>query len=567
MSYESSVDASDKDSVRQKNLSENLLATALRKTDLLDAMDGSRPSRDTDSWSVAATIDDQESVISVQGGLVGLSSSSTTTLSLMQEPQEDVHRLHRDEALGGSLAPLQETDDAPLGVDDDDDKGSRSNAAEFGDNGSRSTATDFDDLDRDKDQYGRARRRPLSNADGHDHAHSDKDDDDDDDEHDAPHHVVNDSISAPPQPQPSFTPMAKSYVELMEENDLLLSQIRDLRMTQKQQAQMIDHLRHLTDPTVFDQAMHLSASPSSLPPPPLLDEASTAAAPSSIPATPTTTVDVAMAAARPHSSPASSGSRELGGHPLHHGLPLHLIGSFDSTGELLPGEPVEDPTASSPTATLHPHDTPILPTHSLTSIADLLARLSEQLHQFATGTVDEPFQLDLEQHLYSTVIDAYLLPLPFGTSNQQLLNTAYRDQLRRFQSTLGSNFAKWYRRQTVQSLALNPATKEYLEHTREQILLQLMDTLASMKKNELRPQVNHQQWVELMQCCQRLSLEIHGAEADVFIEPITIGTDFDQDSMLLAAASKPQGKVKQVIRPLFINENEQILLSAKVLLA
>ncbi|ORZ08598.1 hypothetical protein BCR42DRAFT_140402 [Absidia repens] len=46
---------------------------ALRKTDLLDGLDSFR-SRDTDSWSVIATIDDQESVISAQGtsgGLVG----------------------------------------------------------------------------------------------------------------------------------------------------------------------------------------------------------------------------------------------------------------------------------------------------------------------------------------------------------------------------------------------------------------------------------------------------------------------------------------------------------------
>ncbi|ORZ20229.1 hypothetical protein BCR42DRAFT_408288 [Absidia repens] len=663
MSSVSSHDGSDKDSLRHKGNSDGLPSryASLRKTDLLDAMETFK-NRDTDSWSVAATIDDQESVISMQG--VTLASSSTTTLDTIHNVSNDddslsgrilVTSLGKDNCItisntssnnnngnnhsnsnsnsnnngnnnsndtNASQSSINHSDLVsqkdehmiqPLALEtlrdladhnsittggDDDDKQSRSNAAEFGDDGTRSAATDFDDSDSgDNDSgHGTGSRGGNDNDDdnsNHDHlrlgitgegqnSHPSQQ------ERSSRHHrrqrqhhdVVNDSIAAPPQPQPSFTPVAKSYVELLEENDILQTQIHNLRITQKHQAKVIDNLRSLTECTekVFDKAINLCQ----LTP----DEQQHLIKVSQIQQDSNQQHGRQLQLRSDGSQQQeheqerqqheSTLEQQLQQHQHHH--PHH----HSEEGSSCAG--FSDPTETT---------TPIVYAHTIT---ELLSQLSLRVHQFVVATVDMPWQLLLEQHLFAAITDAYLMALPFGTDNQQLLNTAYRDQLRRFQSTLGSSFAKWYRRQTVQSLSLNPATKEYLEHMKEQLSLQLVEVLnkREMQKAGQPPKVDHDAWSDVLHWCRNLSLEIHGGDADVIVQPITTGIDFDADIMTKVVAddqlerytisndtsvpshSTPNddasdsvttmGKVKFVISPLFIDEDDRVLLTARVLL-
>ncbi|KAI8093909.1 uncharacterized protein BX664DRAFT_330948 [Halteromyces radiatus] len=580
MSSVSSHDGSDKDSLRLRGTSDGLPSryASLRKTDLLDAMESVK-NRDTDSWSVAATIDDQESVISVQGGLVGLSSNSTThlddTSSLNAGNNSTNHTLHGLRSLNNTTSRLSQ--DIPLetlrdlddqtSTGDDEDKRSRSNAAEFGDDGTRSAKADFDDTDSAGDDMdnddSNTDMENHSSRDG-DNENNNNDDNNNQQEQEQQEHqnqldsckrtarpldnhrrqrkhidVVNDSIAAPPQPQPSFTAVTKSYVELLEENDILQTQIQNLRLTQKHQAQVIDNLRTLTEcnEKVFDKAVHLSQE---------------------------------------HLSKVSE-SQQLDNEQQQED-------EQQQTSILTPT--VAPSTSSSSSSSFVIPPPPVVFAHT---ISDLLTRLAECVNQFVKLTVDVPWQLLLEQHLFTAITDAYLVALPFGTDNQQLLNTAYRDQLRRFQSTLGSSFAKWYRRQTVQSLSLNPATKEYLEHMHEQLSIGLLDILDKhgMQKSNQPAVIDQEAWKDVLQWCRNLSLEIHGGEADVIAQPITIGSDYDSDIMLMVAdknnnnddddhktnpdmtSSSSVGerkKVKFVVNPLFIDEDDRVLLLAKVLL-
>ncbi|KAI8341776.1 hypothetical protein BC941DRAFT_414424 [Chlamydoabsidia padenii] len=559
--------------------------------------------RDTDSWSVAATIDDQESVISVQGGLVGLSGSTTTldtihdssideTSSLPPTNNSSPHittipmgghsdlllhqqtqsRQHVERQLDMPLETLRDLDDhTSTTTGDDEDKRSRSNAAEFGDDGTtRSAVTDFDDIDsgdnNDSDQDSSIRgeddqadkaeqqqqqqqQQQQGSCDGGNgqdtHHQSDHHNNRYHHRRQRQHHVVNDSIAAPPQPQPSFTPVTKSYVELLEENDILQSQIHNLQITQKHQAQVIDNLRSLTECSerVFDKAINLSQLTT--------DEQKN--------------ILKASQAQQPE-------QQEHAEHP-------QLV--VEDIGDTIRGSTTTTTTTTTlvPVSTATPTTTinipPVVYAHTIT---ELLERLSDRVHQFVIATVDQPWQLVLEQHLFTAITDAYLVALPFGTDNQQLLNTAYRDQLRRFQSTLGSSFAQWYRRQTVQSLSLNPATKEYLEQMQEKLTIELMQILAKhdMRKSNQLPLVDQEAWADVLQWCRNLSLEIHGGEADVIAQPITPGIDYDSDIMTVVATGGNDNptsdnitkgkKVKFVVSPLFIDEDDRVLLTARVLL-
>ncbi|CAO3663803.1 unnamed protein product [Rhizopus stolonifer] len=406
MSSVSSFEGSDKDSFFQKSYQENpalVRHSYLRKTDLLDTLDNGK--RDTDTWSVAATIDDQESVISTH-------TANTANLRLTNEnTMEDV----RDQLEDVSLR---------------DDK-SRSNAAEFGD--AQSSIT-FDHSVRGQS---------------------------DDDEQD----VVDDQISAPPQPQPSFVD-TKSYAELLEENELL-------------QAEMIMNLKSLTgcDEEVYGKALALSQMKD--------DFAST-------------------------TGPSIVNSRTL---------------------------------------------------------TQKLARLAETLSRFVIALVpeeDQEWRLGLEQALYSHITQLYLTSLPFGTENQHLLNTAYADQISRFQTTLGSNFAKWYRRQTVQSLALNPATNEYLQDIQTHFTKEMLRLLDTDTMDEEMTGI----WDYILDLCASLSLEIHGGEADVSVQHIQERSKYDQEIMApIGNVNNEQDKlVKMSISPLFIDEEEVVLLPARVVL-
>ncbi|CAO3592349.1 unnamed protein product [Absidia cylindrospora] len=565
--------------------------------------------RDTDSWSVAATIDDQESVITKDNCITTSNSnndnrnhsnnSNSNNNNASDNPIDHSELLsqkgeHVIQPL--ALETLRDLDDhnSTTTGGDDDDKQSRSNAAEFGDDGTRSAATDFDDSDSgDNDSgHGSGSRGGNDNDDdssNHDHLRQGVIDEGrnshpSQQERSSRHHrrqrqhhdVVNDSIAAPPQPQPSFTPVAKSYVELLEENDILQTQIHNLRITQKHQAKVIDNLRSLTDCSekVFDKAINLCQLTS--------DEQQHLIKVSQ------TQQDSNQQQEQQHQlRPVDSQQQELEQEHHHentleqqqqHRHPDHHLAEDSSCTSF--GDPAETTTS-------------IVYAHTIT---ELLSQLSLRVHQFVVATVDMHWQLLLEQHLFTTITDAYLMALPFGTDHQQLLNTAYRDQLRRFQSTLGSSFAKWYRRQTVQSLSLNPATKEYLEHMKEQLSLQLVEVLnkQEMKKAGQPSKVDHDAWSDVLHWCRNLSLEIHGGDADVIVQPITTGIDYDADIMTKVVAddqlerytissdtavpshSKPKddaddsvtttGKVKFVISPLFIDEDDRVLLTARVLL-
>lgn len=476
MSSVSSYEGSDRDSFFQRNFVDGQRHSYLRKTDLLDTLDATSRLRDTDTWSVAATIDDQESVISAHGGPPSIISSSRMTMD--RETDDDhstldgetsirdhLHDIHLHDNNTSRLETLRDYDSNSHllrggGVDEDqDDKRSRSNAAEFGDDGARSATADFD----------------------HSSVASDE-------------NVVDDQISAPPQPQPSFASVTKSYAQLLEENEVLQSQLRNSQLAQKHQADMISNLRNLTgcDDELYGKALDLSGTDN------------------------------------------KENTKD--------------IKDLNKKDE---GDMFSDTQAQ-----------PIVNSRTLTH---KLTRLAEALTHFVNAAVEEEWRLTLEQSLFLHITTFYLNSLPFGTENQHLLNTAYSDQIRRFHSTLGTNFAKWYRRQTVQSLSLNPATKEYLEDMRTNLTDEMFKLLNTMTRTE---QDYMPIWNDILDLCAALSLEIHGGDADVTAQSIAVGSKFDQEIMALVGdmSTDTDKLVKMVISPLFVDEEEVVLLPARVVL-
>ena len=334
-----------------------------------------------------------------------------------------------------------------INQDNDYDKRSRSNAAEFGDgdDGARSAA-DFETGE-------------LS--------------EDDDDSHHPP--SMNDDISAPPQPQPSFASSTKSYAELVEENDILQNQLRDLQITQKHQQEVIESLRTLTQCGNDEYEV------------------------------------------KPIPMPADD----------HH-PPID--------GDVPPPKGVDYDFD-------HSQAPPIVISSLLTQ---QLLSLTEAIDSFVSDTLsDHEERIEMERFLFQLICKSYLTSLPFGTNNQELLNTAYEDQIRRFEITLGSNFAKWYRRQTVQSLTLNPATKEYWQDMHAEMTKQLKTHLGVGEYDTGR-------WDSLLNLCAGLSLEIHGGHADVMVKPIDPGDKYDPEIMIaVELVTCTQDRfVKSMIRPL-----------------
>lgn len=304
---------------------------------------------------------------------------------------------------------------------------------------------------------------------------------------------------APPQPQPSFASVNKSYAELMEENEILQSQLRNAQLAQKHQEEMISNLRNLTgcDDELFGKALNLSQI----------------------------------------KEPAASAVTEKSKKDTN-----YFSGS--------------------------PSMNPVQPIVNARTLTQKLARLAETLTRFVQSTVDEEYRLQLEQALFLQITQSYLNSLPFGTENQHLLNTAYSDQIRRFHSTLGAYFAKWYRRQTVQSLSLNPATKEYLADMRSGLTEEMMRLLSTMPKTSGRSLDHMHIWDDILEMCAALSLEIHGGDADVTAQFIAVGSSYDDQIMALVGPNTTtQGKqVKMVISPLFVDEEQVVLLPARVTL-
>ncbi|KAI9494257.1 hypothetical protein BDB00DRAFT_819435 [Zychaea mexicana] len=568
--------------------------SSMRKTDLLDTFDSVRH-RDTDTWSVAATIDDQESVISGPGGTASLISSSRataegretdddrSTLDGISETARDMHPAlllgdntsssasFRLEALRDLDGPLLHHDNASS-ITTDDDKRSRSNAAEFGDEGTRSATADFGDSSDTSDDETEGQAM-------HHHHH-----------HHHHHNVVNDDISAPPQPQPSFASVTKSFAEIMEENEVLHNQLRNLQIAQKHQSEVIENLRSLTgcNEEIYGRALHLSQVT-----PEELDRwneqgKSIGAGGAGVAGVNVGATGGAGAGAPVPSSAASVPSRPVSASYSHH--------STTSATNTNPATTAANPTSSgAPNAGPIATAAPISATpaaydmdHTMPnsrSLTQQLARLAELVIRFVQVTVpDETWRPTLEQFLFSQITDAYLVSLPFGTENQDLLNLAYADQIRRFQTTLGANFAKWYRRQTVQSLSLNPATKGYLEMLRAQMTekLETMLTEGGRGGNKMvngsggdnedhaTTIIEHRSlWNEVLDQCTVLSLVIHGCEADVSVQAVAVGAEYDEHVMAVVGDVDHADKdktVKMVISPLFIDEEQIVLLPARVLL-
>lgn len=522
MSSISSFDGSEKDSLFQKSLIDGR-HSYLRKTDLLDTFDSTR-SRDTDTWSVAATVDDQESVISTHGGPPSVISGSRLALdretdddrstldgeSSIRERLHDMHlsvtddnetSIHQDNNHIESLRDLVNNHTQRLlggteSVDDDEDKRSRSIAAEFGDEGARSATADFD--------------------------HSVVSDDED------RNNVVDDQIMAPPQPQPSFASVTKSYAELMEENEILQSQLREAQLAQKHQDELINNLRHLThcDDEIFDKALNLSQR--------TIHE----------------THEDSLSDDDSLKHNVNTNTQDSIKSNDHH----HIHGHLDKSKNLYFDSPHLQQSAM-----------PIVNSFTLTQ---KLAQLAENLTRFVNAAVDQKWRLRLEQALFLQITESYLNSLPFGTENQHLLNTAYADQISRFHNTLGANFAKWYRRQTVQSLSLNPATKEYLQDMRNQLTEEMLRLLSSYSSDADRHLNNMHLWEDILELCAALSLEIHSGDADVSVQSIAVGCKFNQEVMaVIGDVSGTQDKaVNMVISPLFIDEEGTVLLPARVVL-
>jgi hypothetical protein len=530
MSSVSSYEGSDKDSFFQRSYLEGGSASSarhsyLRKTDLLDTLDISRL-RDTDTWSVAATIDDQESVISTHGGPPSIISSSRMTVDRETDDdrstldgessiREHLHEMHLNE--NSTLRDLVENHHHSHSLrgggvhDDDDDKRSRSNAAEFGDDGARSATADFD--------------------------HSVASDEDE--------NVVDDQIMAPPQPQPSFASVTKSYAELLEENEILQAQLRNAQLAQKHQADMISNLRNLTgcDDELYGKALDLSHK----------DEQETTNTNTSVKQQDDNSKNSNNNSKTDIKNDNNSSSSDSSSN--NNNKNSKKESTKEDGGSIYFDSPSFD----------HTQVPPIVNARTLTQ---KLAQLAETLTRFVHSTVDEEWRFTLEQSLFLHITRSYLNALPFGTENQDLLNTAYSDQIRRFHNTLGTNFAKWYRRQTVQSLSLNPATKEYLQDMRNHLTDEMVRLLSTMPKTSGRSLDHMHIWNDILELCAALSLEIHGGDADVSAQSIAVGSKFDEEIMAVVGNSTDsQDKViKMVISPLFVDEEEVVLLPARVVL-
>ncbi|CAO3634754.1 unnamed protein product [Cunninghamella blakesleeana] len=235
-------------------------------------------------------------------------------------------------------------------------------------------------------------------------------------------------------------------------------------------------------------------------------------------------------------------------------------------------------SSSSSSLTNHDELNSAILSQRLTKWAELVAGFAK------TWTKTSLQQRQVEEDLFHHVLEYYLHSLPFGTENQVLLNTAYQDQLTRFHSTLGASFAKWYRRQTVQSLARNPATQDYL-HAARMLITQHICRILDANPAEL---TESSEWQSLLDHCARLSLELHGGEYDVMIRPFPPHTIYNEDIMTVVDddnnnnnnnkdnenkeedASTPSNDnerhIKLMLCPLFIDEQDNVLLPARVIL-
>jgi hypothetical protein len=192
-----------------------------------------------------------------------------------------------------------------------------------------------------------------------------------------------------------------------------------------------------------------------------------------------------------------------------------------------------------------------------------LTQLQEMIGWFVKTMVDEEWSLDLEQSVYMLIAEGFLSTIPFGTNKHALLNTAYADQMSRFQTTLGTNLSKWYRKQTIQSLLLNAATKEYLNAVKMDVTNKMEALLSTMPKKSVD---SASVWQPILELSASLSLELHQGNNDVRMEPIEIGCTFNDATMVPVRRVDQHDKVTMIVSPLFVDEEQTVLLRAKVVL-
>ncbi|KAI9309392.1 hypothetical protein BJ944DRAFT_258572, partial [Cunninghamella echinulata] len=552
MSSVSSYEGSEKELFHQRTWDGLTPRQAyLRKTDLLDAYDNTKSSRDTDTWSVAATVDDQESVI----------STNTQKSRLIQDAEEEDDNMILD-GIPNSTSLLNsnnsnnhnnnnnnnirfelEDDIGALDIDTiasqgDDEKYARSLT-------SRSVAAEYGD--RTTDGFG----SELSLT------HDDVDDDIIDDDHSSLHHLDENNMYN----------NNKNSINRNNHDDIHHSDGIDDDMIHGH-----DHLNTDNHSKNHNNSNNHNNTNTS------------------------------------HHNNKENSRRHHKHHHHHHSNTVAVDDCIRAPTEPQPSIATVDKSYShlleeneilqaqlrqmeittkqqqEIISTLQSHHQP----YQLSSHEELnSAILSQQLTKWAelvagfakTWTKTALHQRQVEEDLFHHVLEYYLHPLPFGTENQVLLNTAYQDQLTRFHSTLGASFAKWYRRQTVQSLARNPATQDYL-HAARMLITQHICHILDADPAQLTEST---EWQSLLDHCARLSLELHGGENDVIIRSFPSGTLYNQDIMTAiddddhqhqdstttttsSTSNENDRHIKLMLCPLFIDEDDNVLLPARVIL-
>ncbi|RUS12860.1 hypothetical protein BC937DRAFT_86865 [Endogone sp. FLAS-F59071] len=473
--------------------------TFLRKTDILDSLDASSDrGYEADRWSVAATIDDDtNSVISGTGG-------GTRSTTGGPDKEHDDHEERRAD---------RRAEERPQEIVEEDDEDKRENdivnsetledEEDHGFDDSRSAVADFGD----------------------------------------------DEISAPPQPQPSFV-VTKSYQELLEENELLASQLRDLELAHKQQSQLVENLKVLADGN--EDLAHKALQTKDTAEQHFKERAEQAEQDKE---------DIlakieSATAAGVVSAAANSSSNSSSGNVMSSSTLADKIKRLTAGVSSLVSSVAAYPLNSNPE-----HLKTLLTAH-LDSADPALVSAATASPTLVTLVVEKQFN----DHLVSS----YLNPLPFGTSDHEGLNSAYAAQLSRFRSTLGQDAAAWFRKQTLRSLPLHPDTRAYLQTTAANLGTALSTLLAATYVIPADRAAEHRRQIgAILEQAEELSLEIHAGERDVCAQEVERGTIVDDEIMSvvnLRTQAKPgeEQLVRFVVSPVFVDEEGYVLASAKV---
>lgn len=475
--------------------------TFLRKTDILDSLDASSDrGYEADRWSVAATIDDDtNSVISGTGG-------GTRSITGGPDKEHDDHEERRAD---------RRAEERPREIVEEDDEDKRENdivnsetledEEDHGFDDSRSAVADFGD----------------------------------------------DEISAPPQPQPSFV-VTKSYQELLEENELLASQLRDLELAHKQQSQLVENLKVLADGN--EDLAHKALQTKDTAEQHFKERAEQAEDKEDILAKIESATAAGVVGAAANSSSSSSSGNVISNSTLADKIKRLTAGVSSLVSSV----------AAYPLNNSNPEHLKILLTAHLDPADPALVSPATASPALVALVIEKQFN----DHLVSS----YLNPLPFGTSDHEGLNSAYAAQLSRFRSTLGQDAAAWFRKQTLRSLPLHPDTRAYLQTTAANLGTALSTLIAATYVVSADRVAEHRRQIgAILEQAEELSLEIHAGERDVCAQEVERGTTVDEEIMSVVnlrtqAQAKPgeEQLVRFVVSPVFVDEEGYVLASAKV---